>query len=295
MSSSSQSSIPVAHLGRVGGDPDGLRALADSFLANNAGYCVESFAAIESLEAGESRALFITVGSAHAMICADGEESASSPVTVGDLVWLRGGEALALDAACSLVSFGIPGELPPSLPSFIRPDHDPKITDTPGGCAEEERAYRRILVTWLADNGPYTFDGLNAHRVRMWNSFSHYHPPEGGFDELYIVEEVEEGGLIHISLSRDRIESPQDVSLAEASELLCALTPERGDLIYIPRGVIHRATGGVLAQVITVPGFKPGLEVGVDHHLRAINERLGLEGEAALPFQEAASSGPLIK
>jgi hypothetical protein len=53
--------------------------------------------------------------------------------------------------------------------------------------------------------------------------------------------------------------------------------------------------GGVLAQVVTVPGFKPGFEVGVDHHLRAINERLGLEGAGALPFQEAASEGPLIK
>ena len=219
----------------------------------------------------------------------------SSEVAVGDLLWLRPGEELTLDAACSMILFTVPGELSEGLPSVIRPDHDPEITDTPGGCAEEERAYRRILVTWLADNGPYTFDGLNAHRVRMWNSFSHYHPPEGGFDELYIVEDVKEGGRIHTSLARERIESPEGVGPEEASGLVQTLTPEVGDLIYIPRGVIHRAVGGVLAQVITVPGFKPGFEIGVDHHLRAINERLGLSGEAVLPYQEAASAAPLIK
>ena len=295
MPNSGQAAIQIAHLGREGGDPDGLRALADSFLANNAGYCVESFAALESLEAvRESRALFITVGSAHAGLRADGEEVASSPVTAGDLVWLRGGEALALDAACSFVSFGVPGELPPDLPSFIRPDHDPKISDTPGGCAEEERAYRRILVTWLADNGPYTFDGLNAHRVRMWNSFSHYHPPEGGFDELYIVEDVAKGGKIYTSDQRASIEAPEELSVEAAGQLIQTLIPERGDLIYIPRGTIHRAVGGVLAQVVTVPGFKPGFEIGVDHHLRRICERLGL-APGVLPFSVASSDGPVVR
>ena len=61
------------------------------------------------------------------------------------------------------------------------------------------------------------------------------------------------------------------------------------------RGVIHRAVVGVLAQVVTVPGFKPGFEVGVDHHMRAISERLGLEGEDALPLQQSSSVGPVIK
>ena len=296
MTNSGRATIKIAHLGREGGDPEGISELAGSFASSNAGYAVESHVALNSLEAVDvSRALFVTSGSAQAEACAGGEVATSSPLSVGDLVWLRSGATLSLDAPCSFVCFGVPGELPADLPTFIRPDHDPKITDTPGGCAEEERAYRRILVTWLADNGPYTFDGLNAHRVRMWNSFSHYHPPEGGFDELYVVQEVEEGGCIYTSLERDKIEVPEEIDLEEAGALVHALTPEAGDLIYIPRGVIHRAVGGVLAQVVTVPGFKPGFEVGVDHHLRAINERLGLEGAGALPFQEAASEGPLFK
>ena len=296
MSDSAQATIQTAHLGRAGGDPEGMRALAAAFEAGNPGYSVESAATLQSLEAGASaKAAFITSGAAGARVSVSGEEVARSSVTVGDLLWLRSGEELTLDAPCDAVLFTVPGELPAELPTFIRPDHDPKITDTPGGCAEEERAYRRILVTWLADNGPYTFEGLNAHRVRMWNSFSHYHPPEGGFDELYVVQEVEEGGRIHTSVARERIEASEELELEEAGALVQTLTPEAGDLMYIPRGVIHRAVGGVLAQVVTVPGFKPGFEIGVDHHLRAINERLGLEGEAALPYQQDASAGPLIK
>ena len=296
MSDSAQATIQIAHLGREGGDPGGMTALAAAFAVGNPGYSVESVRELGGMESGPgSRALFVTGGAANAELRSTDGEVASSAVTVGDLLWLRGGEELALDAPCAGVTFWVPGELPAGLPTFIRPDHDPKITDTPGGCAEEERAYRRILVTWLADNGPYTFEGLNAHRVRMWNSFSHYHPLEGGFDELYVVQEVEEGGRIHTSLARERIEAPDELDAGEVGALVQTITPAAGDLMYIPRGVIHRAVGGVLAQVVTVPGFKPGFEIGVDHHLRAINERLGLEGAVALPFQEAASHAPLIK
>lgn len=286
-----QPAVAIAHLGH--GDTEGLRSLAAAVSRQNSGYGVEWIAEGSECEAGNSAlAIFITRGDTKARIESSGAES---EVTAGNLLWLRPGERLSLEASCSMVVFEVPGELHEALPSFIRPDHDPLITDTPGGCAEEESAYRRILVTWLAENGPYTFDGLNAHRVRMWNSFSHYHPPEGGFDELYIVEDVAEGGRIYTSQQRERIEAPEEVDIATAGELFHIIEPMIGDLIYIPRGVIHRAVGGVLAQVITLPGFKPGFEIGVDHHLRAINERLGLVGEAALPFQEDASHAPLVK
>ena len=56
-----------------------------------------------------------------------------------------------------------------------------------------------------------------------------------------------------------------------------------GDLVYLPRGTIHRGLGGVLAQVIAAPGFVPGMELGVDEDLRAINAALGLEEGDALP------------
>jgi len=296
MTDSQRAMIQIARLGREGGDAEGMQALAEAFAARNPGYVIESAAALSSMEPREgARAVFITRGEAQAEVSGPEAGERSSELSVGDLVWLRGGESLSLDRPCDVVVFTVPSELPAPLPTFIRPDHDPKITDTPGGCAEEERAYRRILVTWLVENGPYTFEGLNAHRVRMWNSFSHYHPPSGGFDELYIVQDVEESGRIHISPAREQIESAETVSVEDAAGLIQTFTPEVGDLMYIPRGVIHRAVGGVLAQVVTVPGFKPGFEVGVDHHLRAINERLGLEGEDALPLQQSSSVGPVIK
>ena len=68
-----------------------------------------------------------------------------------------------------------------------------------------------------------------------------------------------------------------------------------GDLVYLPRGVMHRGLGGVLAQVITVAGFRPGAEIGVDHHLRAINERLGLAQGEALPYHAAAAVRAVVK
>jgi ribosomal protein L16 Arg81 hydroxylase len=78
-----------------------------------------------------------------------------------------------------------------------------------------------------------------------------------------------------------------------------ALLEERplraGDLVYLPRGVAHRGLGAALVQVITVPGFRPGAEIGLDHYLRAIAERLGLDGAESLPFHAAASDAPVVR
>jgi len=59
--------------------------------------------------------------------------------------------------------------------------------------------------------------------------------------------------------------------------------------------LIHRGLGGVLAQVITVPGFRPGAEIGVDHHLRAISEKLGLSGDEMIPYHADAATEALVK
>ena len=52
--------------------------------------------------------------------------------------------------------------------------------------------------------------------------------------------------------------------------------------------VVGRGTA-LLAQL------SPGAEIGVDHHLRAINERLGLEGDQALPYNRDASDRRTVK
>jgi hypothetical protein len=218
-----------------------------------------------------------------------------SPLACGDVVTLRSGETLATDAPLDLVAFAVPEALPEDVPTFVRPDRDPRIADSPGGCATDSGAYRRVLLTWLGKNGPYLFHGLNCHRVRMTDSFSHYHPRERGFDELYLVQGVEPGARLYTSTRVETIERPDEVRAEDVADLVDVVEPEIGDLIYVGRGEMHRAVGGVLAQVITVPGFVPGCEIGVDHHLRAISERLGLRGARALPFNVEASEGPVVK
>jgi len=164
----------------------------------------------------------------------------------------------------------------------VRPDWDPRITDTPGGCATETGAYRRILLTWLPENGPYLSHALNAHRVRITDSFTHYHPVEGGFDELYLVQMVQPGARLLTSDRTAAIEA-RSVTRADAATVFEETPLAVGDLVYLPRGTLHRGLGGVLAQVIAAPGFRPGTEIGVDDDLAALNRELGLTGDSALP------------
>ena len=174
------------------------------------------------------------------------------------------------------------------LPSFLRPDWHPGITDTPGGCATERGAYRRVVLTWLRRNGRFNYRALNAHRVRISDSFTHYHPLDGGFDEFYLVQMLQPGARLLTSTRTEDIVA-ESVRADEVDELFESHELRKGELVYIPRGVVHRGLGGVLAHVITAPGFVPGAEIGVDHHLRAINEKLGLRGKRALPLHEAGA------
>jgi hypothetical protein len=87
----------------------------------------------------------------------------------------------------------------------------------------------------------------------------------------------------------------RDVGAADASSLLQSRDLHVGDLIYLPRGTMHRGLGGALVQVISVPGFVPKSEVGVDHHLWAINKALGLRGDQAIPFHMVSARTQVVK
>ena len=106
---------------------------------------------------------------------------------------------------------------------------------------------------------------------------------------------VEDGAALLTSTATDRLIDPDSIEAAEVAGLIQRQELAVGDLVYLPRGVVHRGLGGVLTQVITAPGFIPGAEVGVDHHLRAVNERLGLDGRRALPFNSKASAAAVVK
>jgi len=84
----------------------------------------------------------------------------------------------------------------------------------------------------------------------------------------------------------DAVATPADAAALVAERELAA-----GDLVYLPRGVVHRGVGGALVMVITVPGFVPGAEIGVDHLLRAKSEALGV----AIPYNAAASTAPVTR
>jgi hypothetical protein len=270
----------------------GIAGLRAALRRDNPGYDISVLRGTRRVRATEcARTVFVQSGAGRASVTpSDRTPPSASELAVGDLVCLRPHDVLEVSAPLTLVVFDTPERLPDELPAFVRPDWDPLITDTPGGCATETGAYRRILLTWLATSGAYVYHGLNAHRVRISDSFTHYHPRAGGFAELYLVQMAGPEARLLTSPHVDAIES-RTVAAELADELFESRPLEVGDLVYIPRGTAHRGLGGALVQVITLPGFRPGAEIGLDHHLRAIAERL----DVRLPYNEAASTGPLVR
>ncbi len=280
----------IAHLN--GKDPLALTAIQEAFARRNPGYSLQYQPSLTSLPAEAfHRILFVQEGWPEVRL-SNGQSAKS---TVGDIIVLAAGESLEADSLMSVLSFQVPTLPDETVPSVIRPDWDPNITDIPGGCATDSNAYRRILLTWKQEVGQYLYHDLNAHRVRIMNSFSHYHPVEGGFDEFYLVQMALPDARILTSERVDKITHPASVKTEDLDGMIQSTSLAVGDLVYLPRGVMHRGLGGVLAQVITVPGFIPGAEIGVDHHLKAINDRLSLSGENRLPFNAEAADKPVIK
>lgn len=274
------------------GDMQAFAQIQANFEEKNPGYTIDYQSGIESLKAEDfPRILFIQEGQPDINL----STGVTSQVTVGDIVLLAAGVSLEADSALSLLSFKVPEEPNEEIPAFIRPDWDMNITDVPGGCATDSNAYRRILLTWKKEVGEYVYHALNAHRVRIMDSFSHYHPQEGGFDEFYLVQMALPDARIITSTKVAKIENPNGLTKESAQQLLKSHRLEVGDLVYLPRGTMHRGLGGVLAQVITVPGFIPGAEIGVDHHLKSINERLSLSKEEQLPYNLEASTKVVVK
>ena len=282
--------MQVAHLSQ--GTGEDFRHIQEAFAQRNPGYALTYLHDQTHLPAEDHpRVLFVQSG-APKITLSSGE---TSETTVGDIIVLEAQQSLTADSLMSVLAFQVPETPPAEIPRVIRPDWDPNITDVPGGCATETNAYRRILLTWKEEVGAYIYHDLNAHRVRIMDSFSHYHPQQGGFDEFYLVQMALPEARIITSNRTDLIINPTTITKEEASQLINETPLEVGDLVYLPRGVMHRGIGGVLAQVITVPGFIPGAEIGVDHHIRTINELLGLMNKKALPLHEDAADGPLIK
>ena len=285
-----QPQMKIVHLSE--GDTTGLSQMREVFKKRNPGYDLHYQKDAKELTGEEeTKLVFIQKGEGLATL----NHKDTSSFSVGDIIELNNNDHISTDAEFDAVIFTVPKPLPSNIPSFIRPDWDDNITDVPGGCATETNAYRRILLTWLDKVGPYQYHALNAHRVRIMDSFTHYHPKEGGFDEFYLVQMALPAARIYTSDKVPQIQKPDNVSIKEAETLLNETKLKVGDLVYLPRGIAHRGYGGVLAQVITVPGFVPGSEIGLDHHLRAINDNLSLDEKEALPYNKFASTKAVVK
>ncbi|MFK7922436.1 MAG: hypothetical protein AB8H47_10795 [Bacteroidia bacterium] len=268
---------------------EAFTAIKEIFTERNPGYELFYEHEVSSIEAQDyQQVLFVQQGQPTVSL-SSGERSKTS---VGEIILLAPGISMTADSALSVLRFRVPAGPEQEVPALIRPDWDPKITDTPGGCATDSNAYRRILLTWKKEVGPYVFHSLNAHRVRITNSFSHYHPIEGGFDEFYLVQMVQPDARILTSAYVSEIEKAADIDPTLIPQLIQTTPLAIGDLVYLPRGVMHRGMGGVLAQVITVPGFVPGAEIGLDHHLKTINT---LSNTDSLAYNIEASQAPIIK
>lgn len=250
-------------------DGDGFAALRELFESRNPGHRMRWMPATSR---------FVCKVPSVAFFQSDGEG-----YSIGDILCPKLGEPHSFDPPADLLVFELPQKIAADLPTMIRPDWDPKITDTPGGCATEGDAYRRILLTWQGKNGPYLSHQINAHRVRIHDSFTHYHPLKGGFDEFYLVQEAPPGATLLVGEYLDRMLAPKGITTGEAGKLLREIPLQKDDLIYLPRGVVHRGLGGAVVQVITIPGFVPGAEIPVDDEIRAINNMLELQGEMAVP------------
>lgn len=276
--------VVVAHVsGAQRGE--GVQRLQADFQARNPGYRVVMHTGAEPLQLDTHAVTFVQ--SEDGTVAIDGAEPRE--VRLGDIVIQRPGRGYRFADQMELVSFLLPKdqELDTAIPDLVRPDFDPKLTDRPGGCATDPGAYRRLLLTWNPERGPYVHHGFNCHRVRIDDSFSHYHPVDGGFDEFYLVQEAPEGATLLVS-GRTQDLLADNVQQEDVAEVLERIPLKAGQLIMIPRGVTHRGYGGGVIQVLAVPGFLPGKEIPMDDAIRRVNGRFALTGSRALPVHDPA-------
>ncbi len=281
----------------------GLSSLAATLSTRNPGTSLHFAPSTGAIEADEvDRVVFIQRGETEGEVITVNGRRVASLLRVGDLLALRPGDVARFESPVDVLSFGISEPLDDSVPPIIRPDFDPALTDSPGGCATDPGAYRRLLLTWDPARGPYVNHGFNCHRVRIDDSFTHYHPVDGGWDELYLVQEAPEGARLLVCRETERLDREQlssdpasgrsRLSENEINGLFESIPLHAGSLVLLPRGLAHRGLGGAVVQVIAVPGFRPGFEIPLDGAIQRLNGRFLLTGDRRLPLHLAGVDRP---
>lgn len=158
------------------------------------------------------------------------------------------------------------------------------LVDSAGGCNPDFDPFRRLPLTWYANDPGESGDGLNwvnSHVVNIpkETSPSHFHPRKplvGGLPqaEMYLVLDPKTYKLNTWGRTASIILFPDLRDLGRYQQH--ALEP--GWFVYIPPGTGHRGLD-VFVNVLTIPGFKPNNEFYID---RDIRDRAG----GAAPYNE---------
>lgn len=282
----------------------GFESLAARFAGSNPGSAVRFAAEAREMPAADrDRVVFVQRGATRGMVTTRDGTSMESDLRVGDLLALRPGDTADFETAVDVVAFEIAEPLAATVPAIIRPDFDPALSDRPGGCATDPGAYRRLLLTWDPERGPYVNRGFNCHRVRIDDSFTHYHPVDGGWDELYLVQEAPRGAELLVCRETARLDREQldpegaagslpPLGSPELDGLFRSIPLHAGSMVLLPRGLAHRGRGGAVVQVIAVPGFRPGYEVPLDGAIQRLNGRFALTGGRRLPLHVEGVARP---
>jgi len=196
----------------------------------------------------------------------------------GDLVFLRENQRLSTESSIQVLELRMSSPLPSGLPTFVG---FAETTHQDGGASSGWETRRIDVLDWQPGEVP-AYGDLNVKLVQVDDAPTHYHPEEGGFDEIVFVCEAEPGAGVLLSTEREAIEA-RNVERGDVPTLFRPLALSAGDVLFVPRGLVHRPRGRSSAVVIALPGFVPGGEVRLDDDLRAINATLNLEGDAALP------------
>ena len=267
----------VASLDRERTDERAFLRLAERFEGANPGYGL-AYGPVSELErSDEPRLIVVQAGDGPVGV----QRSATRvvrEVEVGDLIFLRAKQAIFTEEAVYALVLTLPLALPDTLPTFVSPAD---VESKDSGWED----VRIDLVSWLPRPGAHVYQGISAKRVRVSDAPTHVHPEAGGFDELVVVLEAAPGTSV-LSSSRTAAIRSQAVEHADVANLLEVTPLAAGDLVLVLRGTAHRPVGASTVLALAVPGFLPGAEVRLDDDLRAINETLGLEGDAALPVFE---------
>ena len=195
----------------------------------------------------------------------------------GDLIFLQPGHELSTAAEIEGLVLSVPTPFPDALETL----HTSSATPSPAEDTKEREGWTEERIDILGGSAGVdhpTHPDVNVKRVHLAGAPTHYHPPAGGYDELVFILDAEAGAQVLWSDHREAIESRR-IAIAEVGKLFRSLPITKGDLLLVPRGVVHKPLGRSRSIVLALPGFLPEATVLLDEDLRAIALELGLRPE----------------